>query len=370
SDKVSFLPLSRLNSLQERKDCSDIISQVINTGNFTSGPFINEIEKFLRNFYYADSCIATSSGTDAIKIALKALGITHGDEVILPLNSFAATENAVMAIGATPVFANIDSSYNMIPDEINRLVTCKTKAVLPVCLYGSTYHLHEIYKVSKESSLPIVIDAAQCFGIKDIINYGDFIALSFNPFKNIGTFGKSGAIITRNSELSKLARQYSYHGFLEGKKNIKAQNWGFNSRMDNLQAATLQCKFKHFEKNAMKRCLLAARYIFLLEELKDKVLPPKELISNTWHLFPILLKEQNRESLIQFAQSKNVELDIYYPVLSHLGKHPFSENYFNKEQFSLSEDIHSKLVHIPLHNHMSIEEQNIVIEVLYDFIQK
>lgn len=275
-----------------------------------------------------------------------------------------------MAVGATPVFANIDSSYNMIPDEISRLVTCKTKVVLPVCLYGSTHHLHEIYKISKEANLSIVIDAAQCFGIKNIINYGDFIALSFNPFKNIGSFGKSGAIVTRTSELSKLARQYSYHGFLEGKKNIKAQNWGFNSRMDNLQAATLQCKLKYFEKNAMKRCLLAARYIFLLEKFKDKVLLPQELINNTWHLFPILLKKQNRESLIQFAQSKNVELDVYYPVLSHLGKHPFSKNYFNKEQFSLSENIHSKLVHIPLHNHMSIEEQDLVIEVLYEFIQK
>ncbi|ECG9447107.1 aminotransferase class I/II-fold pyridoxal phosphate-dependent enzyme, partial [Salmonella enterica] len=123
SGSVSFLPLSRLNSRSERAEAKDIISVVIESGCFTSGPYIGEVEETLRIFYGAHTCIATSSGTDALKIALKSVGVGPGDEVIVPLNSFAATENAVMAVGAVPVFANIDSSFNMLPDEVERLRT-------------------------------------------------------------------------------------------------------------------------------------------------------------------------------------------------------------------------------------------------------
>ncbi|HAF1401541.1 TPA: aminotransferase class V-fold PLP-dependent enzyme, partial [Salmonella enterica] len=198
SGSVSFLPLSRLNSRSERAEAKDIISVVIESGCFTSGPYIGEVEETLRIFYGAHTCIATSSGTDALKIALKSVGVGPGDEVIVPLNSFAATENAVMAVGAVPVFANIDSSFNMLPDEVERLRTTRTKAVLPVCLYGSCMYIDAIHRIARKADIPVIVDAAQCFGIRSLIGHCDLLALSFNPFKNIGSFGKSGAVLTRS----------------------------------------------------------------------------------------------------------------------------------------------------------------------------
>ncbi|WP_413466376.1 DegT/DnrJ/EryC1/StrS family aminotransferase [Plesiomonas shigelloides] len=369
SGSVSFLPLSRLNSRSERAEAKDIISVVIESGCFTSGPYIGEIEETLRQFYSAHTCVATSSGTDALKIALKSVGVEPGDEVIVPLNSFAATENAVMAVGAVPVFANIDSSFNMLPDEVERLRTPKTKAVLPVCLYGSCRYIDVIYRIAREADIPVIVDAAQCFGIRSLMSHCDLLALSFNPFKNIGSFGKSGAVLTRSPELARLARQYSYHGFAEGKKNIKAQDWGLNSRMDNLQAATLSVKLRHFENNAKKRCLLAARYHLLLADLSHKITLPSDTHQNTWHLFPVLVCEGERDDLITFARERGVELDIYYPVLSHCGEHPLATGYSRREQFSASEKIHSALFHLPLHNHMSFREQNIITGVLHDYFK-
>ncbi|CDM90769.1 DegT/DnrJ/EryC1/StrS family aminotransferase [Xenorhabdus bovienii] len=367
SGVVSFLPLNRLNSNSEREECLNVISKVMETGNFTSGSYISEVEKYLCEFYQADICVATSSGTDALKIALKAAGVGHSDEVILPLNSFAATENAVMAIGAIPIFANMDASYNIAPEEIERLTTPRTKAVLPVCLYGSTKNISEVYKKAKQHNLLVIVDAAQCFGIKNVIGYCDLMALSFNPFKNIGTVGKSGAVLTCSPELACRARQYSYHGFAEGKKNIKAQNWGFNSRMDNMQAATLMVKLNHFEKNATKRAFLAARYIHSLNHLETDLSLPSERIENTWHLFPLVIKKRTRDELLQFAKKHHVELDVYYPVLSHCGVHELATHYPDRKQFLSSERIHTNLVQLPLHNHMSLQEQDIVIEVLNEF---
>lgn len=369
SGNIEFLPLSRLNSCYERKECINVISEVIDSGFFTSGPYIGKIEEELRNFYQAHTCIATSSGTDSLIIALKSVGVGHGDEVIIPLNSFAATENAVMAVGAVPVFANIDESFNMLPSEVERLKSTRTKALLPVCLYGSCKHIDTIYCIANEANIPVIVDAAQCFGIKSLINYCDLLALSFNPFKNIGSFGKSGALLIRDPEIARSARQYSYHGFSEGKKNIKVQNWGLNSRMDNMQAATLNVKLNHFINNAKKRCFLAARYHLLLADLSHKITLPSEKYNNTWHLFPLLLCQGGRDSFLTFARERGIELDIYYPILSHRGDYPLAAEYYNSEQFNASESIHSALFHLPLHNHMSLQEQNSICEVLHDYFK-
>lgn len=367
---ISFLPLERLNSSKERNECLKAISTVIATGYFTSGAFIEQLELALKDFYNAHTCIATSSGTNALKIGLKAVGVEAGDEVILPVNSFAATENAIFSIGAVPRFANIDASYNISSSEIERITTSRTKAVVPVGLYGSVRNIKEVFHEARKRDLKIVIDAAQCFGITELIKYGDLIALSFNPFKNIGSYGKSGALLTSCESASSLARQYSYHGFEQNRKNIKIQNWGFNSRMDNMQAAIILTKLRLFERNATKRSFLAMRYFKKMKDLDQARLElPLERVKNTWHLFPILIKKGSRDALISFAKDQGVELDIYYPILSHRYCSPYAINYSKKGQFEISERIHKNLVHIPLHNHMSLEEQDRTIEVINAFLK-
>jgi len=370
--KVSFLPLHRLNSKKEKEICLAIIREVIESGNFTSGPYVEKIELLLCNMFSAKTCIATSSGTDALKIALKSIGVSHDDEVIIPPNSFAATENAIFAVGASPVYANIDKSFNLDPNDIYRCITHKTKAIMPVCLYGSAKNMQKIYRTAMENGLRTIVDAAQCFGIPEIINYADLIAFSFNPFKNIGTFGKSGALLTRSEKIGNIARKYSYHGFFEGKKNYKALDWGFNSRMDNMQAAVLFKKLEFFELNALKRCYLAHRYIKILAPLMEagEIVLPVEKLANSWHLFPALISQCHVEKLMDFAKKRNIEFEKYYPLLSHENITPYSSSYLDKDKLATSSEIHKKLIHIPLHNHMTLNEQDQIIEVLYEYFKQ
>lgn len=367
--KIPFLPLNRLNSEIEIKDCLNIISEVVNTGYFTSGPYLNEIESAMSSIYNATDCIATSSGTDALMIALKSCNVGSGDEVIVPPNSFAATENAIFSVGAKPKFIDIDSSFNIDPRQIERNITNKTKAIMPVCLYGSSRNIEAIYEEGKKYNLSVIVDAAQCFGLKNIINYSDIVCLSFNPFKNIGTFGKSGALLTNSEKLASIARSFSYHGFKKNIKNVKELDWGYNSRMDNMQAAILMTKLKYFPENAMKRSFLAHRYLSKLKKVENmgKIQLPIERRNNTWHLFPIILKEKEPTELIEFAKSRHVEFDIYYPVLGHKYNTSFSHEEYGKTRIEYAEKRHSKLLHIPLHNHLSISEQDKVIEVITSF---
>ncbi|WP_413727238.1 DegT/DnrJ/EryC1/StrS family aminotransferase [Sodalis sp. RH19] len=368
---IPFLPFTRLNSDKERAACLEEMEKVVASGQFTSGDFITRLEKRLAASYRATACIATSSGTDALKIALKAIGVGAGDEVIVPPNSFAATENAIFSIGAKPVYANIDASFNLNPTEIPRLVTPRTKAILAVCLYGSVRNMSAISQEARHHELRVIIDAAQCFGIPDIINYGDVVTLSFNPFKNIGGFGKAGALLTCSSAIAKRARQFSYHGFCEGKKNVKAQNWGFNSRMDNIQAATLLAKLTFFALNALKRSYLAYRYINKLALLEHRgfITLPIEQTANTWHLFPIRVNAGKRDELIRFAKIMNIEFDIYYPILGYDGANEFALTYQDKISFATSRSIHATVLHIPLHNHMSLAEQDRIVGVINQFFQ-
>ncbi|WP_246235807.1 DegT/DnrJ/EryC1/StrS family aminotransferase [Acerihabitans arboris] len=368
---IPFLPFTRLNSSKERTACLAEMEKVVTSGQFTSGDAITRLEKQLADYYRATSCIATSSGTDALKIALKAIGVEPGDEVIVPPNSFAATENAIFSIGAKPVYANIDASFNLNPAEIPRLITTRTKAILAVCLYGSVRNMRAISQEARHHELRVIIDAAQCFGVPDLIGCCDVVTLSFNPFKNIGGFGKSGALLTYSSAIAKRARQFSHHGFSEGKKNVKAQNWGFNSRIDNIQAATLLAKFTFFAINALKRSYLAYRYINKLTPLEKRELItlPVEKTENTWHLFPIRVNAGKRDELIRFAKIMNIEFDIYYPILGYEGANEYALTYQDKISFATSRSIHATVLHIPLHNHMSIREQDRIVDILYEFFQ-
>lgn len=368
---IPFLPFARLNSSKERAACLEKMAKVVASGQFTSGDFIARLEKRLAEYYRASSCIATSSGTDALKIALKAVGVGAGDEVIVPPNSFAATENAIFSIGARPVYGNIDASFNLSPSEIPRLVTARTKAILAVCLYGSIRNMSAIAQEARHHELRVIIDAAQCFGIPDIINYGDVVTLSFNPFKNIGGFGKSGALLTCSSAIAKRARQFSHHGFCEGKKNVKVQNWGYNSRMDNIQAATLLAKLSFFTLNALKRSYLAYRYIKKLTPLENRgcITLPVEKKANTWNLFPIRVIAGKRDELIRFAKIMNIEFDIYYPILGYDGANEYALTYQDKINFATSRSIHASVLQIPLHNHMSLEEQDRIVSVIHQFFQ-
>lgn len=213
------MPVNRLISQSEIDGIIGTLKEVLPTGQFTSGPFSKKLEEVIGDYLNQKFVIATSSGTDALMVSLLSIGIQPGDEVIMLANSFAATENAVLAIGAKPVFVDIDhKSYCIDPLKIEEAITQKTIWILPVHLYGKQCDMKRIREIADVYQLRIIEDACQAIGSSNLGEYGDIIILSFNPYKNFGVCGKAGAIVTNNENLAIRCNQYSYHGFEVDKK--------------------------------------------------------------------------------------------------------------------------------------------------------
>ncbi|SUJ98535.1 aminotransferase class-V family protein [Staphylococcus agnetis] len=211
--KIEFMPVNRLIREDETEKIIKTLKGFLPTGKYTSGKYIDEFEHYLSEYLSINHVIALSSGTAALTIGLLSLGVTAGDEVILPSNSFAATENAVVSIGATPVYADVKDDFTICPKSIENLITSKTKAILPVHLYGRFCDMLKIQKIASKYDIKVIEDACQGIGLEEVGMYSDLAALSFNPYKNLGVCGKAGAIITNNTELDYKCRLISYHGF-------------------------------------------------------------------------------------------------------------------------------------------------------------
>lgn len=213
------MPVNRLISQDEVEKIIAVLKDILPTGQFTSGPFSKKLEEVIGSYLNKKSVIATSSGTDALMVSLLSIGIQPGDEVIMPANSFATTENVVLAVGAKPIFADIDQkSYCIDPSKIEEAITKKTKCILPVHLYGKQCEMKKICEIADIYQLRVIEDACQAIGSSNLGEYGDIIVLSFNPYKNFGVCGKAGAIVTNNENLAIRCNQYSYHGFEIDKK--------------------------------------------------------------------------------------------------------------------------------------------------------
>ncbi|MFJ1106175.1 DegT/DnrJ/EryC1/StrS family aminotransferase [Bacillus sp. RA(2023)] len=368
--KIEFMPVNRLISQDEVEKIIGVLKDVLPTGQFTSGPFSKKLEEVIGSYLNKKFVIATSSGTDALMVSLLSIGIQPGDEVIMPANSFAATENAVLAVGAKPIFVDIDQkSYCIDPSKIEEAITPKTKCILPVHLYGKQCEMKKIHEIADIYQLRVIEDACQAIGSSNLGEYGDIIVLSFNPYKNFGVCGKAGAIVTDNETLAIRCNQYSYHGFEIDKKNKKVLDFGFNSKIDNLQAAIGLERIKYLSYNNLKRAYLAQRYIRELKDLEDRGLIKLPMMTedNVWHLFPIRVENGRRDELKnKLYQLYNIETDIYYPVLSHkqntkwIKENELQNNMFNTEQ------VHKEILHLPLHPNMMLEEQNFVLEGLFN----
>lgn len=374
--KIPFLPLERLNEGFGKEEYAFIIQQVIDSGEFTSGPYIEKLEKALQYVFGFKNIILCSSGTDALIIALKSMGIGQGDEVIIPPNSFAATENAVFAVGALPVLADIDAvTYNICPSSVKQKITSKTKCIIPVHLYGNLAPIKELSNISKQYGIKVIEDACQAIGLSGVGEDSDAAILSFNPFKNLGGLGKAGAIVSKNDQIARNCHSFSYHGFIKDKKNIKQTSYGFNSRIDNLQAAIICCKLKYLSLQNFKRICLADHYINRLSELEKagKISLPKFHPHNIWHLFPIkiLTTHPHRDFIKEILLKKyHIETDIYYPILTHHQKTILHGTLFKSVKLPKVEEVHHKLLHLPFHHNLTIFEQECVVNALIEIFEE
>lgn len=328
-----------------------------------------EDEAFEKSFAeYCDSkyCIGVGNGLDALMLALKALGVGEGDEVIVPSNTYIATALAVTYVGATPVFVEPDiRTFNIDPSRIEEKISEKTKAIMPVHLYGQACDMDPIMEIAKKHNLYIIEDCAQAHGAtykgKVIGSFGDVAGFSFYPGKNLGALGDAGATVTNNKELADKVRalgnygsDYKYHHIYKGN----------NSRLDELQAAFLSAKLPHLDKVNEDRRKTAKKYLDGMHN-PEVILPyVPEYANPVWHIFGV--RCQRRDELEKFLNAAGIGTNKHYPIPMHL-QECYKDLGFKEGDFPIAEEISATELSLPMYYGMTDEEVQYVIDKVNEF---
>lgn len=310
--KVQFNDLFN-QYLLNKKNYDDAIYSVIQEGAFIGGKFASKFEREYEKHYGIKNCIGVGNGTDAIYIVLKMLGIKEGDEVITTAHSWISTSEAISQVGATPVFVDVDQYFTIDVSKIESKITQKTKAIIPVHLYGQPADIEEIMRISKLYNLFVIEDCAQAhyseINNKRVGTFGNAATFSFYPGKNLGAYGDAGAIITNDDNLAQKCRMYANHGAL--KKHQHAIE-GINSRLDGIQAAILSEKLNFIDKWTDERINIAKLYTDYLSDCEFVQTPlVRKNCKHVYHLYVILAKK--RDQLKEFLENKGIECAIHYP---------------------------------------------------------
>lgn len=359
---VSFKPLEKELDTELRA----AFERVYTNSWYIEGKEDEKFEAAFAEYCESKYCVGTGNGLDSLMLALKALGISSGDEVIVPSNTYIATALAVTYVGAKPVFVEPDiRTFDVDPNRIEEAITSKTKAIMPVHLYGQPCDMDSIVEIAKKHNLYIVEDCAQAHGAtykgKKIGSFGDAAGFSFYPGKNLGALGDAGATVTNSKELADKVRalgnygsDYKYHHIYQGN----------NSRLDEMQAAFLAAKLQVLDKVNENRRTTAKKY---LEGIKNKevVLPyVPEYANPVWHIFGIRCKR--RKELEEFLNSKGIGTNKHYPIPMHL-QECYKDLGFKNGDFPIAEEISETELSIPMYYGMTDEEVQYVIDAINSF---
>jgi dTDP-4-amino-4,6-dideoxygalactose transaminase len=363
--KVPFLDLkAQYESIKNEIDSA--IAQVIDSCTFAGGPFVEKFEREFAGFCGCEHAVGVGSGTEALWLSLLALGIGRGDEVITVPNTFIATAEAISLCGAQPVLVDIDEkSYNMDVSQIETAITKRTKAIIPVHLFGQMADMDPIMVIAKRHGLFVIEDACQAHGAeyreKKAGTIGDAGCFSFYPGKNLGAYGDAGALITNDPELAQKAKILRDHGQI---KKYHHDVIGWNSRMDGLQGAILSVKLKYINDWNDKRRDIAALYDQLLPENNWLKKPCKVL--NGQHIYHVYaVRARPRDKLIMHLHRNNVQTGIHYPLPIHLQKAYRDPN--SVMHFPIAEKCCRELLSLPMYPEMPIEFIEYVSEQIRTF---
>ncbi|OIH83326.1 erythromycin biosynthesis sensory transduction protein eryC1 [Arthrobacter sp. UCD-GKA] len=340
------------------------LAEVFGNTSFIGGHQVAEFERAYADFLGARHCLGASNGTDALELALRAAGIEAGDEVILPANTFIATAEAVCRIGAVPVLVDVDPEYLLIdPAAVERAVTERTRAIMPVHLYGQSAFIEALEPMAAAHDLAIIEDAAQAQGARRHGRAAGTIGLaagtSFYPGKNLGAAGDAGAVITNDPALAERARILGAHG---SAAKYEHDVVGFNARMDTVQAVVLNAKLKKLSGWNAQRRLAAERYAELLHGLPGVVVPRSAPGNeDVWHLYVIRVPERDR--VLKALNEAGIGAGIHYPYPLHLTK-AFASLGQPAGSFPVSELAATRILSLPLYPHITAEQQQRVVEAL------
>lgn len=348
--------------LRYKEEYDKAAIRVLETGWYILGGFLDTFEHEFADYVVSKTCIGLNSGLDALILAIRALKIGPGDEVIVPANTYIATVLGVTENGATPVFVEPDEFYNIDPAKIEAAITKKTKAILCVHLYGQACRMDEIVYLAKKYHLYLLEDCAQshgaCFGEKMTGTFGDMGCFSFYPTKNLGAFGDSGAIVTDKEELADKIMMLRNYG-----SKVKYQNEieGVNSRMDEMQAALLSVKLFHMKELTKERKYLAERYLQGIQN--EHILLPQTApeAEHVYHQFVIYT--ENRDGLQTYLGQHGIGTQIHYPIPPHLAK-CYAYLGYREGDFPITERYARHILSLPIYNGMTKEEQEYVIDIL------
>ncbi|MEM6738219.1 MAG: DegT/DnrJ/EryC1/StrS family aminotransferase [Bacteroidota bacterium] len=336
-----------------KTDIDQAIASVLDQTAFIGGDLIKDFELSFAEYVGLDHCVGVANGTDAIEIALKALGIGPGDEVIVPALTWISTAGAVNNVGADPVFVDvIEAERTIDPVFIDKKITARTKAMIPVHLYGLPARMNEVLSIAKKHSLKVIEDCSQAHGAtidgKKVGTLGDIATFSFYPGKNLGAYGDAGGIGTKDPDLAKKCRMLSNHGQL---KKHHHKIIGRNSRMDTLQAAILKAKLPYLDRWIEGRNQIANWYDQLLEGVIKPMVP-----GNMHHVFHLyVIQSRRRNQLMQKLSESNISHSIHYPTpLPFLNCYDYKNH--KKGDFPTSEKLCSEILSLPIFPEMSKEE--------------
>jgi dTDP-4-amino-4,6-dideoxygalactose transaminase len=366
--KIPFLSLSSIHK-EIKGEILKAFNEVYDSNLFILDTQVREFEKKYSKFNKINYCIGVGNGLDALIIALRTLDIKKGDEVIVPSNTYIASLLAISAVGAKPILVEpkIDT-YNLNPNLIEQAISKKTKAILPVHLYGQACEMDEIMAIAKKYRLAVIEDNAQAQGAtyKSQLTgtFGDINGTSFYPGKNIGALGDAGAIITNNENLYLKALSFRNYG---SQKKYYNEIKGYNSRLDEMQAAFLSVKLRHIESWNKERNEIAKIYNYHLSNIKEITLPQIAVGSTSvYHLYVIRTKK--RDELQKYLAEKGIGTVIHYPIPPHLQK-AYSDLGFSKGDFPIAEEISNTALSLPIYPGLSEEEITYISSVIKKKIQ-
>ncbi len=377
--KVPFFDLNaQFSSIEE--EIKSALDEVFKTQQFILGPKVEALEQTIAQYCQTRFAIGVASGSDALLLSLMALGIGSGDEVILPPFTFFSTAGVVSRLGAIPVFVDIDpATYNIDPSKIEMKITSKTKAIIPVHLFGQCADMDPLLKIAKENKFFVIEDAAQALGAeyKPLPNangrragrMGDIGCFSFYPTKNLGAFGDAGMVVTNHPDLAEKIRILRVHG---SQPKYFHKKIGINSRLDTIQAAILLVKFEYLEKWTTERQKKADRYQLLFQDLPssvDRFKLPTIQYQNRHIFHQYVIRVQERDHLKQFLMENGIGTDIYYPLPLHL-QECYSFLKYRQGDLPISEKASEESLALPIYPELREDQQEYVVDQIKAFYKK
>lgn len=360
---------------QIKSEVDTAITEIMENGAFINGPAVHKFQENLEKYLDVKHVIPCANGTDSLQVAMMALGLTPGDEVITTSFTFIATAEVIALLGLVPVLVDVEpDTFNISPDAIRKAITKKTKAIVPVHLFGQCADMESIMTIAEEYNLFVIEDTCQAIGAeytfsdgtrKKAGTIGHAAGMSFFPSKNLGAYGDGGAVFTNSDETDEKLRSIVNHGMTV---RYYHDHIGVNSRLDSFQAAVLDIKLKHLDEYSEARNKAANFYNEAFagcDKIKTPVVAP--FSNHVYHQYTLVIENGDRDGLLQHLQGKNIPCAVYYPVPLHMQK-AYLDPRYQEGSFPITEALSKSVISLPMHTELDEEQLSFITDSVLEFL--